>query len=451
MRRAAFGYTNIFRGAVRLLPGPTNGFSPGPHDRGQLRDFGPGRHRAAFEVEFTGTSLAWLLGTRQATASLEAGLPTCSGDDDHDGVVNRDDNCRLTPNPNQADADQDGTGDECSCTPGVPDSTPPSIVSPPDVAKGVCDVEAMLDLGQATATDNCPVTVTGNVVSTNGAAVSPPLPVIDGRVPLAPGTHVVRWTATDGTNQATSDQTVTVAAKIEASHTFLVSDRAQVRMSSGAWASVLNAGTGQTRIGSEAHTGSVLSRAAVTVLGDALVTGSIRSAGSVTVDPTATTGPVTQFSTVFLPELATLPAFPNPTAGSFTVNSATTLTRSPGSYGTAIVNSGGTLTLSSGDYFFRTLTINAASRVIVASGTRVFVRDHLDFRAPFTRPGGAIQAIFMGFAGTGWATLDAPFDGTLLAPFGSVAFGSASPLTFKGSFFARVLDVRPGSALVCIP
>jgi hypothetical protein len=295
------------------------------------------------------------------------------------------------------------------------------------------------------------VTVTGTVITTNGTAVSPPRPVVDGKVSLVPGTHVIRWTASDGTNQATSDQTVTVGAKIEASHSFLVSDRAQVRTSSGSGASVLNAGTGQTRLGTDSSTGSILSRAAVAVLDRAVVSGSIRSAGSVTVSSSAVSGPVAPFSSVFLPELAALPAFPTPTGGSFTVNSSTALTRAPGSYGAAIVNSGGTLNLSSGNYYFRTLAINGMSRVIVTSGTRIFVRDQLDFRAPFTRPDGSVQAIFLGFAGSGSATLDARFDGTLLAPFGSIAFGSGSPLVFTGAFFARVLDVRPGSALVCTP
>jgi hypothetical protein len=40
------------------------------------------------------------------------GTPECA-DDDGDGVVNPDDNCRDVPNPNQADCDGDGIGDAC--------------------------------------------------------------------------------------------------------------------------------------------------------------------------------------------------------------------------------------------------------------------------------------------------------------------------------------------------
>ncbi len=35
------------------------------------------------------------------------------GDNDHDGVLNRDDNCRDIYNPSQADQDEDGKGDAC--------------------------------------------------------------------------------------------------------------------------------------------------------------------------------------------------------------------------------------------------------------------------------------------------------------------------------------------------
>jgi hypothetical protein len=42
-------------------------------------------------------------------------------DSDLDGIANADDNCRLVPNPDQADADQDGVGDACECGNGVVD------------------------------------------------------------------------------------------------------------------------------------------------------------------------------------------------------------------------------------------------------------------------------------------------------------------------------------------
>lgn len=42
-----------------------------------------------------------------------------NGDNDNDGVVNRNDNCPFVSNPDQADCDQDGIGDICDETPGT--------------------------------------------------------------------------------------------------------------------------------------------------------------------------------------------------------------------------------------------------------------------------------------------------------------------------------------------
>jgi len=98
--------------------------------------------------------------------------------------------------------------------------------------------------------------------------------------------------------------------------------------------------------------------------------------------------------------------------------------------------------------FFRSLTINSAVNVRVSAATRVFVLNSVALRSSFTRPGGQLQAIMLGFGGATLA-LEAPFNGTLIAPNASVTFGAASGITFSGSFFGRPLQVRPQSTLIC--
>lgn len=56
--------------------------------------------------------------------------------------------------------------------------------------------------------------------------------------------------------------------------------------------------------------------------------------------------------------------------------------------------------------------------------------------------------MFLGFGGSS-TVIKETFNGTLVAPNASVAFGIGSGRTFTGAFDARVLEVRPQSTLVC--
>ena len=59
--KARLGYENPNAMAVTIPLGPGNYFSPDPQDRGQPTVFEPGVHAEAFEAEFDGADLEWLL------------------------------------------------------------------------------------------------------------------------------------------------------------------------------------------------------------------------------------------------------------------------------------------------------------------------------------------------------------------------------------------------------
>jgi hypothetical protein len=346
--------------------------------------------------------------------------------------------------------DPSGAMGSCTATVTVVDQTPPVVTPPADRTVAICTDSAQVAVGQATATDNCATGLmpTGEVIALNGVPISPPIPVTGGEATLSIGTNTIQWTVSDGTNTGTADQTVVVGTVIEAGQSFLVDDRGRVLNAGGGFGAVLNAGTGTTRIGQDTRTGAVLSRGPVIVQHRAMVNGNVVSASTVTRDADANIGgTVTQNGTVVLPPLPTLPAFPAPTLGSFTVNSGTQA-HGPGSYVAGTVN-GGTLVLAAGDYFFDSLTINAGTIVRATPTTRVFVRDTLVFNSSVRATvGTAIQAITLGFAGAN-LSLFAAFNGTLIAPNADVLFGTGAGLTFTGSFFGRILEVTPASTLVC--
>jgi hypothetical protein len=340
----------------------------------------------------------------------------------------------------------------CTANVIVVDQTRPTITAPPKVITTICTNDP-INVGAARAADNCgPPPVTGQVIASNGATLTSPIPVVGGRAQIGPGTHVLRWIASDtGNNLAIATQTVVVRAAMQATSSFLIDDRAVVRDPSGAGAGVFNAGAGPTRVGFDALAGGILSVGPAQVSDRATVSGGVISAGALDVSATAhIAGARSAFAQVALPSIPVLPPFPAVTGGNVTVNAGIRRALAAGSFDTATVSSGGTLILGPGNFFFQNMVLNAASTVRVTPTTRVFVRASFNAQSPFLAPTGtAVQPIFFGFAGTA-LSLNTELDGTLVAPNAAVTFGPGGGLTFSGAFYARVLEVSPQSTLVCL-
>jgi hypothetical protein len=297
-------------------------------------------------------------------------------------------------------------------------------------------------------------TVTGSVISS-----SPPIPIVNGRVSLPPGTHTIRWTASDGIQTTTATQTLVVQPGILVQGQFLLDDRAKLQTVSGGAAGLGNAGIVTTKIGNDTSLGDILSVAPVVLLDRATVQGSIRSNGTITLgNSDSVDGSVVQLSSVSLPPVPDLTGvtFPSPSGGSPTFNPTNppggTVPLAPGSYGTVNINSGARVSLSAGTYYFQQLLINSASSTVVVPTTgivRIFVASQLAYRGQVVTPAGQTAQILLGYNGTSSAVLEAPFLGTFIAPRGTVSIGTASAQLFRGRFFGQSLEVRPGIQVTC--
>jgi hypothetical protein len=330
-------------------------------------------------------------------------------------------------------------------------ATPPTIgAAPPVVVETCASGPATVTLTAPPASSACgePVTVTGVVISS-----VPPISVMGGQVSLPPGVHTVRWTASDGAQTTTTTETVTVQPSVLVSGQFLLRDRAQVRTVSNALAGIGSAGSLVTDVGNDTKLGDVTSVPPVVIRDRATVQGSIRSAGAITLgNGDVITGPVVPFTTVSLPPIPNLAGvvFPPPTGGNRTFNSSPTVVAlSPGSYGQVTLNSGARVSFSAGTYFFQQLAINASAFPTAGSGVRIFVSGALTFQSAFLTATGTPAQLFLGYAGSNPAVLEAPFQGTLVAPAGAMSLGTATARDFRGRFFARSLEVRPDVHLVC--
>ena len=339
----------------------------------------------------------------------------------------------------------------------VVDTTPPVIAPPSTATAETCsDGSTTIVLTPPTVTDACnpSPTVTGSVIST-----SPPIPIVNGRVSLSPGTYTVRWTASDGVQTSTATQTVIVQPGILVKGQFTLDDRAKLQSVSGGSAGVGNAGAVTTKIGNDTSLGDIVSVAPVVLLDRAIVQGSVRSNGTITLGHSDNiAGSVVPNTSVTLPPVPDLTGvtFPSPSGGSPTFNPTNppggTVPLAPGSYGTVNINSGARVSLSAGSYYFQQLLINAASSTLVIGTTgvvRIFVASQLAYRGQVVTPAGQQAQIFLGYNGTNAAVLEAPFLGTFVAPRGGVSIGTSSTQLFRGRFFGQNLEVRPGIQIIC--
>jgi hypothetical protein len=134
------------------------------------------------------------------------------------------------------------------------------------------------------------------------------------------------------------------------------------------------------------------------------------------------------------------------------------MTLAPGSYRNLTTVNGNpqtpaVLQLSSGDYYFTALTLNADAIVRANPDTRIFVSGGFVFasRVSIRRYGAGVvlAPVYIGLSGTSPVTMEATFNGTIVAPARQVTFGVSSGLTFIGAFYADRIVVQPDSVLVC--
>jgi hypothetical protein len=263
---------------------------------------------------------------------------------------------------------------------------------------------------------------------------------------------VIRWTATDGITPASGDQVVTIGTGIQADDAFYLENGAALRDEGGNPISLLNSGTGQSAVGVESFTDSIIAGGNASVAPNGNVLGDITVGGTASVDPAANySGLPNEGATIILPELPTLPAFDPPMGDDDWVGPGETLTLPVGSYPIIGINSNpsdpATLELLDGDYFFTELHINADAILRTSPGTRIFVSGYFGVHDRVTFEGGPL---YIGLAGNQDSTIESSFTGTLIAPDRHIEFGVGSGVTFTGSFLARSIRVRPNSTLVCV-
>jgi len=213
---------------------------------------------------------------------------------------------------------------------------------------------------------------------------------------------------------------------------------------------------GQTNIGTDTQSVSVVGAGAIQLRDRAKVSGSVVSGQNVSLgNGVQVGGGVTSKAAVRLPTLALNVTFPTKNQGPVSLDPGKTATITPGAYTDVSIKSRAALTLNGGGvYYFNSLDLEPQSVVTLSSGGSpviLYVRQSLIFRGQFTVPGGGAPNLFIGVVGQTMVSLEAPFTGTVVVPNGTLQLATVPKPGFTGAFFAGNLVVQPDNTINLIP
>jgi hypothetical protein len=326
----------------------------------------------------------------------------------------------------------------------VQDTTAPTfdVPSPPSLTRTTCGSQGAIQLPVPTAHDVCSdVSVTGAVVQSSTPGMALPHEITAGSVVLPPGTHKVRWTATDlAGNSADQEQTVVVMPGLLASGSAVVADRATLK-SGAAYAALFNFGTELTRVGVEAHAGSVISQASIDLRDRASVHGFARTAGTVLFGTGASvTGTVQQQVNPGLPSIP-WPALTPAGSAPVTVEPGAARTLAPGAYADVSVKSRGRLTLAAGHYSFHSFAFETDATVVRQGNVTLSVQTGLVARGTASGNG----SLTIAYGGSNQVVLGQDLHASVFAKNAELAVRGA----VTGTLWAKSLLIDAGSLYSC--
>jgi hypothetical protein len=339
----------------------------------------------------------------------------------------------------------------------VVDTTPPVFPALPPLVNSLCDLGVDVAMvPEPLVTDGCSpaVEVSGAIVAVNGQPVSP-MPIVSTGLQLPFGTYQVEWTATDQSNNvATAMQTLVVRGGFQASDSIDLGDRVMVG-TEGGFATLVNAGTGDTTLGVDAISGSIATLGDVLLQNRALVAGDVEAGGEVTLrNAAAVLGTLTENATLDIPSGLDLSGvvFPPPGTTPVSVASGDTAALLPGAYAGVTVDNGGILDVGPGTYYLASLDLKNGSTLRLAQPVQIYVTHSVNHQGEIETASGSPDAFLLGFAGTQSVSLKAAFPGgVVIAPNATVAIGSAGSEAFRGQLFAKRITVQPDGIVTCAP
>jgi hypothetical protein len=233
---------------------------------------------------------------------------------------------------------------------------------------------------------------------------------------------------------------------LSATGTLKIDDRVTVKETNGNPATIANLGTATLQIGTDGHLGDIWSKGPVNIADRTVVNGTIHGAVSVTTGPGATVKAKDNksFQTVTSTSSVT---FPTQNAGGFNLEPGATGALGPGAFGAVVVKSNAKLKVGTGSYLMDSLDLEPQSTLALntTAGPIVFyVRTSVILRGNITSTTDARDFTLV-YLGSAALAVEAPFNGTVVAPSAQVNVGSVQPL--NGAYFAAGIEIFPGDTV----
>jgi serine protease len=241
-------------------------------------------------------------------------------------------------------------------------------------------------------------------------------------------------------------------AALAAKGSLIVADRVTLASQAGPLPLVVNDATGTTRIGPDARTGSLVSRGAIELRDRVVVTGNVRSASTVTLFNNVTvTGTITRNATLAASVNKSWTVTAPASSQSVMLEPGQQQALVPGGYAAVSVKNTAALRLRTGDYFMDSLAIEPGGRLEIddaAGPVVVYVDASFMFKGAIRDVDGNFPELLVALLGTTPAFVEAPFQGTLIAPKTKLTVGSAE---HAGAFVAKDVEVLANARIVHRP
>ena len=192
--------------------------------------------------------------------------------------------------------------------------------------------------------------------------------------------------------------------------------------------------------------------------GQSVIDGFVKSGGTVTAQTGSTiTGGKLNNQLISSMESSWNVTFPAASGGDLVLTAGPTTipAPAPGSYGAVSLSTGRKLKLRTGTYYFDSVATEPQSEIQLdkADGpVFVYVKTAVTLKGPFKELNGKRGQVLLGYAGTGNVYVEAPFVGTIAAPFGSLELRRPSDgAAHEGQFFAKNVQVFSDNKVKFLP